>query len=295
MNELEDGIPARLLEISDKLKRPSETPEEPPKYRYVLVGVILRSSTAFVLEPVTSDDSESQSLSPSFPGYQWWKIDYEASSLNPVQTIKVNEKAVLGAARTTSNSVYLVYASDKALSQERKPLPTQLQNFVKADNLAFQAELDEHETQRTQEMSWKATSNSQDWSNQNQAWAGAVPHQIWDDQPMTNDFPSALSPQKRKAKEAAEDSDMEVERDVDSPAMRSDDDEGFISNGSSPLDPFPFERPAEPFDSSMQQPMQQRLRPLEPKPPAAMGLNGRLPATYQPPPPDQEMKEIKRE
>ena len=279
----------RVLQVSNRLKEPSEDPKLSPKHRYLLKGVILKSNSFYVLDRSDEGDEASQPLSPSVPGHQWWRIEYNTTSIHPVQTTKVAEKEVLDAASMDADEVYLVYASDKALAHESKPLPTQLQNFVRADNLAFQAEQEEHQTQKDQEMSWEKT-HAQDWSNPHQTWEATPPQQPWSGPIEASEFPAALSPQKRKAKEAAEDSDMEVERD-DSPAMQSDDEE-FISSDSSPLDPHPFERASVRYDSDISPPMQQRLRPLEPKPPA-MGLNGRLPATFQQYD-DQEMEEVKR-
>ncbi|KAI9721532.1 MAG: hypothetical protein M1812_002294 [Candelaria pacifica] len=55
---------------------------------------------------------------------------------------KVSEVQVLRAAKVESRTVLLVYASEKAVRCNTEELPLPLQNFVRADNLAFSSELE---------------------------------------------------------------------------------------------------------------------------------------------------------
>ena len=124
-------------------------------------------------------------LSSSAQDYQWWRLEYITTSATPVQTTKVTETEALTAASSDSRKALLIYASDRAVSYQSSPLPKQLHNFVRADNLAFQAELD-----------------------------------VYSAQLSTNDFDAPSSPHKRKADD---DSDLEVEYDR-SPRTRSNDE-----------------------------------------------------------------------
>ena len=74
--------------------------------------------------------------------YQWWRITYSASDTKPVCKMKVDEDLVLQAAMEEGKTAILVYASERATDERfNQPLPAALENFVRADNLAFAAEL----------------------------------------------------------------------------------------------------------------------------------------------------------
>ena len=244
----------RILQASQRFKGPSDEPKSSPTHKYILQGVISKPHLFYVLEKGNEDDEDQDMVSPSAPGHQWWKVEYISSSATPAQVSKVTELEVLNAASTDGKKVILVYASERAMSFEHKPLPKPLQDFVRADNLAFKSELDNFESQHT-----------------------------------TTVFPTALSPQKRKAAAEANDSDMEVEHDY-SPQVGSHDELG--SSNSSPFDPTPLEAEEDGWGgSSIPSMAPARLRPLEPKP-AAMAPDARIPASLQSS--DQEMQESGR-
>jgi hypothetical protein len=96
-------------------------------------------------------------------GDQWWKIDYSTSGSQSVNVTvrnhkhhkhqqyvpftdhkstqqKTTQKEVLLAAHRDSKNCTVVYASEKAMAEPQGPLPESLENFVRADNLAFSAE-----------------------------------------------------------------------------------------------------------------------------------------------------------
>ena len=96
----------------------------------------------YVLEK-TQPDNEDDILSSEAKDWQWWKLEYVSIDQKPVVTTKVSEAQVLQAARAENNSALLVYASDQAISHPTLPLSPALENFVRADNLSFSAELNQ--------------------------------------------------------------------------------------------------------------------------------------------------------
>ena len=120
--------------------------------------------------------------SPDIETWQWWRLEYTTNSISPVTISKVSELQVLDAASNEYNKALLVYASERAISYESGPLPPQLRNFVRADNLAFAAEID----------AFRSNAATAD--------------------------PSPKSPQKRKASSS---SDLEVEYPRSPPTDRS--------------------------------------------------------------------------
>ena len=228
MKALEDtktSVLERTMEASKLYKDPPKVPGQLPNHRYTLRGVRTSPFTMYVLERTAADDDNAM-LGSSAIDYEWWKIEFNPSSSTPVQTSITSEEVVLNAASTDSNAALLVYASDQAISYESHSLPPQLAKFVRADNSAFQAELENHNIQNT-----------------------------------TNDF-ELPSIQKRKAATDG-DSDLEVEYDR-SPGARSTGD-GNSSNASSPLDAT-SETDDDFDYRSAPPPPGPRLRPLEPKP-----------------------------
>ncbi|KAL9101331.1 MAG: hypothetical protein Q9163_003399 [Psora crenata] len=138
---IRDSTLDRIKEISKLYTEPSDDPDEPPKCKYTLRGVMGNSNIVYVLEKKRpEDDTDMLRLQPE--EWQWWKLEYNANSTTPVTTTKVTETQVLDAASNDSRKALLVYASERAISYDIGPLPPQLQNFVRVDNLAFAAELD---------------------------------------------------------------------------------------------------------------------------------------------------------
>ena len=191
---VQNNVRDRLKEVSKLYTEPSHDPDQPPTHRYTLRGVRTTSHTVYVLEKARPED-ENDMLLPAADDWQWWKLDYDTTSVSPIQTTKVEEIEVLQAASFDSRNALLVYASDRALSYDHAPLPTQLHNFVRTDNLAFQSEIDNYNAQNA-----------------------------------ISTFDTSPSPQKRKADG---DSDLEVEFDR-SPRARSNDGGVDDSSGSSP-------------------------------------------------------------
>ena len=227
----------RIKEVSGLYTQPSDNAGQPPTHKYTLRGFTTNPHTVYVLEKDELED-EDDMLSSGAQDYQWWKLDYITSSATPVQTKQVTEAEALSAASSDSRKALLIYASDRAMSHQAEPLPTQLHNFVRADNLTFQAELN-----------------------------------AFNAQIISNDFDPTSSPHKRKA---SNDSDLEVEFDH-SPRTGAAHDKPLNSNESSPLDPNPIddddvydEDEVELLTGTHKLPPPAAMRPLAPKLPAGV-------------------------
>ena len=142
--------------------RPTNDPETSPTHKYTLRGVATTNSTFYVLE-TAKPEAEDNLIDLEADEWQWWKLEYVSSDVKPVVTTKVLEEDVLQAARTESRNVLLVYADEFAVTYESTPLPSQLANFVRADNLSFQAELNDFlQSTRESPGKRKAVSDDQD-------------------------------------------------------------------------------------------------------------------------------------
>ncbi|KAL9128739.1 MAG: hypothetical protein Q9217_002646 [Psora testacea] len=138
---IRDSTLDRMREISKLYTEPSNDPDKPPKHKYTLRGVMSNPNIVYVLEKETPEEDEDM-LGSRNGEWKWWRLEYMASSINPIITTKVTESQVLDAASNDSYKALLVYASERAVSYEIEPLPPQLHNFVRTDNIAFAAELD---------------------------------------------------------------------------------------------------------------------------------------------------------
>ena len=123
--------------------QPTDDPKTCPTHKYTLRGVATTPSTCYVLEK-TRFEADNDLIELEGREWQWWKLEYVSTDAQPVVTTKVSEKDVLIAARFQSRTVLLVYADEDAVNYESTPLPSQLSNFVRTDNLSFQAELDDY-------------------------------------------------------------------------------------------------------------------------------------------------------
>lgn len=121
---------------------PSQNSDEPPFHKYSLRGLAINTHTVYVLDKTAPEDS-NDILSTEAKDWQWWKIVYLQNDDKPVMYTKVFEEDVLKAASTESPHALLIYATEKAVTFNSQDLPTQLHNFVRADNLTFTVELEE--------------------------------------------------------------------------------------------------------------------------------------------------------
>ena len=128
-----------MRELSKLYTLPSDEEDGRPLCRYTLRGVSTNPETIYVLaRPRKGDDL----MDTESNEWQWWKITYASGATRPISYTKLREIEVLKAAKDDAEQALLVYASDRAMAYEGKELPPQLLNFVRADNLAFAAELE---------------------------------------------------------------------------------------------------------------------------------------------------------
>ncbi|OQD78806.1 hypothetical protein PENANT_c079G11071 [Penicillium antarcticum] len=158
---------ASLREIAKTLTEPSESPSEPPSYKYTLRGVCTEPHVTYVLSNAKAGSPDLMDMEEE-SGEQWWRISYSTEDGKTGQAekrkakgdntapqngdvvgysvSKVQENEVLQAARDEWRSVLLVYASENAMKAPVDPAPSQLQAFVNRDNDAFEAEFDQTAT-----------------------------------------------------------------------------------------------------------------------------------------------------
>ncbi|KAJ6034899.1 uncharacterized protein N7446_009656 [Penicillium canescens] len=173
-----------LREISKTLTEPSESPSEPPTYKYTLRGVCTQPHITYVLSNAKAGSPDLMDMEDE-SGDQWWRISYSTEDGKTRQAekrkaqgdntttqngdvvgysaSKVREDEVLQAARDEWRSVLLVYASENAMKAPVDPAPAQLRGFVNRDNAAFEAEFDQTATiiNSDQEESWAPTSSTE--------------------------------------------------------------------------------------------------------------------------------------
>ncbi|PIG87750.1 ubiquitin interaction motif protein [Aspergillus arachidicola] len=147
------------------LTEPSDVSGKTPHYRYTLRGVCTDPHVTYVLRP--SDHTEMADNEPTtVDEWQWWRISFSTDDAKARQAElqksdvftsknadvigytarKVREIEVLKAAREESKNVLLIYANGNAMNFREEPVPPPLQEFINADNAAFDAEFKEQES-----------------------------------------------------------------------------------------------------------------------------------------------------
>ncbi|KAL8764215.1 MAG: hypothetical protein Q9184_000184 [Pyrenodesmia sp. 2 TL-2023] len=152
--ESKERTRGKLRELSELFTEPSNVPEESPRDRYTLRGVCADPHTVYVQERANPPPEDNLLDLEEEAEWQWWKLNYEVSAAQPIiSCTKVREIEVLNAARHEAPSVFLVYASDRAMAVKKGELPFPLRMFVQADNRAFAAEIAASSTPQLQPMS----------------------------------------------------------------------------------------------------------------------------------------------
>ncbi|KAI9374237.1 hypothetical protein BJX61DRAFT_325631 [Aspergillus egyptiacus] len=148
-----------LRSYSRFLTEPSASPGEPPVRKYTLRGVCTEPHVTYVLRRGVGSENDN-----SAADYEWWRVSFSVDDAKSRQAEtgrtssaprdadvigytarRVREVEVLRAAREESTNVLLVYANSNAMNFKEEPLPHALQEFVNADNAAFETELVEWE------------------------------------------------------------------------------------------------------------------------------------------------------
>ncbi|EED17601.1 conserved hypothetical protein [Talaromyces stipitatus ATCC 10500] len=141
--------------------------DDPPHYKYTLRGLCTAPHITYILRkdsPPRADEDLIEMEDKKPEEWHWWRISFSTDDAKTQQAakpenkrimnsktnnadvigytaVKVREIEVLRAARE-SRSVLLVYANNNAVEFPYEPPPPALQEFVKTDNITFQAELD---------------------------------------------------------------------------------------------------------------------------------------------------------
>ncbi|KFY09227.1 hypothetical protein V491_08312 [Pseudogymnoascus sp. VKM F-3775] len=131
-----------LRELSKLYTKPAAEPGQPPKHKYTLCGVSISNHITYVRRRAEPDliEMDLDADGTAKDADQWWKIEYSPSGSQQVNVSKVAQTEVLYAATKEAKCCIIVYASEAALAEPRRALPEPLENFVRADNLAFRAE-----------------------------------------------------------------------------------------------------------------------------------------------------------
>ncbi|GAB1314402.1 Ubiquitin interaction domain-containing protein [Madurella fahalii] len=113
-----------------------------PTHKYTLRGVVKDPDTVFLRVHEPPPEQELISISDDLvPGENWWwKISCPTEG-HAVEHTVVSYDAVVQEACGIGCLPILVYATDKALQQEKVPLSDALKSFVKFDNRHFKQEL----------------------------------------------------------------------------------------------------------------------------------------------------------
>lgn len=148
LNEEKEKSIEALRKLSTMYTDPtSEVDSNAPKFhRYSLRGVSTTKNTFYLCKRAEPDliDMDLDDDEPKSNRDQWWRIHFASSGPNPVTVEvgifltrsmdldadprqKTTEEKVLEAAKTESKNMLLVYASEKAMDFEVKPLPASLQ------------------------------------------------------------------------------------------------------------------------------------------------------------------------
>ncbi|KAF2231939.1 hypothetical protein EV356DRAFT_535104 [Viridothelium virens] len=130
----------------------------PQYHRYSLRGVCIEGKKTFVLQP--SVPTGSWNSSPDQDGFQWWCQDFSWSSTKDFSVSEVSLDDVLNDASNNAKEALLVYANDKARSEQTIPLPDALHNFVVQDNLLFDHEIQSHAHTTVSCMDWETAGDT---------------------------------------------------------------------------------------------------------------------------------------
>ncbi|TQS37495.1 hypothetical protein Golomagni_02030 [Golovinomyces magnicellulatus] len=143
LNRKKDILRADLRELSNLYTQQSSLPEAPKLTPYSLRGLCTNRNTMYVCQLINAPEDFSLSNEPKLPINQWWRIQFSSDNTPIVALEKTTIEHVLIAASEESRNPILVYASEKALSVPKIPLPKPLQTFVQWDNRLFNTELQE--------------------------------------------------------------------------------------------------------------------------------------------------------
>ncbi|KAI4918611.1 hypothetical protein J4E90_002997 [Alternaria incomplexa] len=137
--EMTEKVEEKAPEPVEIVYPEGQAPEDAMKRPYQLWGVATRRDVVYVRHPDIKSDIPNAT--------QWWRMQYDSESANPViRRDPLSLQEVIERATTEAGSALLVYANEDATAAEPLPLPKPLQDFAKRDNLNFLHELQENAT-----------------------------------------------------------------------------------------------------------------------------------------------------
>ncbi|SPQ21618.1 dbf9ddb2-e043-46af-839e-a9911abff68d [Thermothielavioides terrestris] len=131
-----------MRRMASLLTGPSPDEKWNATHAYTLRGVVNEANTVYlrIRGPVGEPRSESAENDPVQVEDRWWKVSFKSED-NTVEQSPVSFETVMREACGVGSLPILVYATDKAMEQEKVPLSDALRSFVKLDNRHFKNEL----------------------------------------------------------------------------------------------------------------------------------------------------------
>ncbi|KAK4239140.1 hypothetical protein C8A03DRAFT_32821 [Achaetomium macrosporum] len=140
------AIDTLFRKMGSLLTEPSTDEKWNPTQKYILRGVVNEPNTVYqrIRGPAGEPESTSAEDAAAPVNERWWKTSFRVED-NTVEHIPMSYEAVMREACGTGCKPILVYATDKAMGQERLPLSDALKSFIKLDNRHFKQEVSQSE------------------------------------------------------------------------------------------------------------------------------------------------------
>ncbi|KAH8898537.1 hypothetical protein GQ53DRAFT_817799 [Thozetella sp. PMI_491] len=136
-----------MQQLSTVLTEPSDDPKWNPSQKYTLRGVANSLEAVYIRRRETDLMELDEGTEPT---EQWWKLSYEPNDDGPaIKSEKVYYERVMREACGAGTKPILIYATEKALTEELLPLEDAMKTFVKFDNRHFKMELNQESPRET--------------------------------------------------------------------------------------------------------------------------------------------------
>ncbi|KAK3308580.1 uncharacterized protein B0T15DRAFT_111614 [Chaetomium strumarium] len=132
--------------MSSLLTEPSTDEKWNPTRKYILRGIVNEPNTVYqrIRGPAGELESTAAGNGAASAEERWWKTSFRVEDAT-VEHIPISYEAVMREACATGCQPIVVYATGKAMDQERLPLSDALRSFVKLDNRHFKQEVSQSE------------------------------------------------------------------------------------------------------------------------------------------------------
>ncbi|KAI9661880.1 MAG: hypothetical protein M1821_009119 [Bathelium mastoideum] len=174
LSAIVDWLKIKIDKLENQIRKHQETLEKvkeyliqedldiPQRHRYSLRGVCVDGIKTYVLKPPKPVFATDTVGSPNtWDEYEWWCQDFSWSSTKDLSIQKVSSDEVINDASQNGKDVLLVYANDRACSEQSIPLPAALHNFVAQDNLHFNRELQSYASSASVRMDWETVTDTE--------------------------------------------------------------------------------------------------------------------------------------